>query len=276
MARRIGLGGDEGLNLTVVETINSMKSSFKLLLVLALIQAFNTLATETNQTFVLLHTAQGDLTNAAIWRVSPPFVLVKHLGGLVSLPLTNLPPELTAGVASNLLAQSKQKLKLEAFPPTASSRTWTLQSGQTTAGAYVSSGTETVVIWKDGTNCFLKISELSTNDQAYAARMKLAQDQVRLDAVAKQEQIASERQAMLDAIVGIYERDGVARSGFALRFDKIDLRSDGSAMLTPRTGRSLPGNWTFQNNSILISDNTFIIEGDDLVDQQGIRWLHIR
>lgn len=68
----------------------------------------------------------------------------------------------------------------------AAPRTWTFQTGVKVEGDYVSSGTTTVVINRGGTNFFLRISELSTNDQAYALKMQLAQRQVRLDAEALQ------------------------------------------------------------------------------------------
>jgi TPR repeat protein len=52
------------------------------------------------------------------------------------------------------------------------SHTWVLKTGETVTGDYVSSGTNTLVVKTGGTNCFLKISDLSTNDQAYVAEMK--------------------------------------------------------------------------------------------------------
>jgi hypothetical protein len=67
----------------------------------------------------------------------------------------------------------------------AAPRTWTFQAGVKVEGDYVSSGTTTVVINRGGTNFFLKISDLSTNDQAYVAQMQLAQRQARLDAEGK-------------------------------------------------------------------------------------------
>ena len=53
-------------------------------------------------------------------------------------------------------------------------------------GDYVSSGTTTVVVNKGGTNYFLSIADLSTNDQAYVAQMQFAQRQARLDAETNQ------------------------------------------------------------------------------------------
>lgn len=52
------------------------------------------------------------------------------------------------------------------------SHTWTLNTGETVTGDYVSSGTTTLVVKTGGTNCFLKISSLASDDQAYVAELK--------------------------------------------------------------------------------------------------------
>ena len=68
----------------------------------------------------------------------------------------------------------------------AAPHTWILSTGKTVAGDYVSSGTTILVVKTGGTNCFLAISNLSTNDLAYVAKIKADQKQARLDAEAKQ------------------------------------------------------------------------------------------
>src|ERR1035437_1887075 len=68
----------------------------------------------------------------------------------------------------------------------AAPHTWILSTGKTVAGDYVSSGTTTLVVKTGGTNCFLAISNLSTNDLAYVAKIKADQKQARLDAEVKQ------------------------------------------------------------------------------------------
>jgi hypothetical protein len=73
-----------------------------------------------------------------------------------------------------------------AFLAIAAPHTWTFQKGGTFEGDYFSSGTEKVVIRKDGTNNIFKIADLSTNDEAYIAKIKADQKQARLDAEAKQ------------------------------------------------------------------------------------------
>ncbi len=52
-------------------------------------------------------------------------------------------------------------------------RTWVLKTAETVTGDYVSSGTTTLVIKTDGTNCFIKLSDLSADDQAYVAEIKI-------------------------------------------------------------------------------------------------------
>ena len=63
---------------------------------------------------------------------------------------------------------------------------WTLQSGAVFSGDYFSSGSQMVVIKSHGTNCILKISELSTNDWLFFYQCKMNQRQMQLDAEAKQ------------------------------------------------------------------------------------------
>jgi hypothetical protein len=75
---------------------------------------------------------------------------------------------------------------LAASAQTNSIHTWTLKTGAIFSGDYFSSGTQTVVIKSHGTNYFLKISELSTNDWLYFYQCKMNQRQMQLDAEAKQ------------------------------------------------------------------------------------------
>jgi hypothetical protein len=63
----------------------------------------------------------------------------------------------------------------------AAPRTWTFQTGVKFQGDYVSSGTTTVVVNKGGTNYFLTIADLSTDDRAYVAQKQLTQRQAQLD-----------------------------------------------------------------------------------------------
>ena len=67
---------------------------------------------------------------------------------------------------------------------------WTLKSGAVFSGDYFSSGTTMVVIKSHGTNCFLKISELSTSDWLYFYQCRMNQRQYKLDADAQQMQQA--------------------------------------------------------------------------------------
>jgi len=65
-------------------------------------------------------------------------------------------------------------------------RVWNLKTGETVTGEYFSSGTTKLVIKTGGTNYFLNICDLSTNDQIYALKMQLTQRQARLDAETNQ------------------------------------------------------------------------------------------
>ena len=53
---------------------------------------------------------------------------------------------------------------------------WVLKTGETITGDYVSSGTTTLVLKTGGTNCFLNISDLSTNDQTTSQKCRLSND----------------------------------------------------------------------------------------------------
>jgi hypothetical protein len=64
----------------------------------------------------------------------------------------------------------------------AAPHTWTLKDGSSVEGDYVTSGTTTLVVKTGGTNCFLKISDLSTNDLNYIAKIRAAQRRAKLDA----------------------------------------------------------------------------------------------
>jgi hypothetical protein len=54
----------------------------------------------------------------------------------------------------------------------AAPHTWILTTGKTVTGDYFSSGITTVVVKVGGTNCFIKLSDLSADDQTYVAAMK--------------------------------------------------------------------------------------------------------
>jgi hypothetical protein len=63
---------------------------------------------------------------------------------------------------------------------------WILKSGANYSGNYISSGTTMVVIKADGTNCLIKITDLSTNDLIYIYECKSKQRQAQFDIEATQ------------------------------------------------------------------------------------------
>ncbi|HTX20498.1 MAG TPA: hypothetical protein VMD27_01370 [Candidatus Aquilonibacter sp.] len=81
---------------------------------------------------------------------------------------------------------------LAASAQTNSVHTWTLKTGAKFTGDYFTSGTEAIVIKSHGTNCLLKISDLSTNDWLYFQDCKAAQRQHQLDAEATQMRAAGQ------------------------------------------------------------------------------------
>ena len=68
--------------------------------------------------------------------------------------------------------------------------TWTMKSGVTFTGDYFTSGAQAVAIKVHGTNCLLKIADLTTNDWLYFQDCKFAQRQRQLNAEAGQMQSA--------------------------------------------------------------------------------------
>jgi hypothetical protein len=89
---------------------------------------------------------------------------------------------------------------------TNSIHTWTLKTGAAFSGDYISSGTQMVVIKDSGTNCLLKISDLSTNDWLYFYQCKTNQRQMHLDAEAAQMRAAGWLEFTSDLIMNFPEK----------------------------------------------------------------------
>jgi hypothetical protein len=162
---------------------------------------------------------------------------------------------------------------------------WTLKSGAVFPGDYFTSGAKMVVIKSHGTNCLLKISDLSTNDWLYFQDCKAAQRQRQLAAEAEaKQQIADEQQDMRDKVAGIYEFE--ERNG---RTQVLDFRSDGSVVSyyyarshVTQLYNKKTSPWTSSKNSISIAGVSsadaglsFRPEGLDLIDEKGNRWFRI-
>ena len=132
-----------------------------------------------------------------------------HNAGIEKVALTNLPDTLQKKypydpnkAAAALAAEEKKRqdaikakeenakrlaaLREKGFTQTNSIHNWTLKSGAVYPGEYYTSGALMVVIKSHGTNCLLKISELTTNDWLYFQDCKAAQRQRQLDAEAAQ------------------------------------------------------------------------------------------
>lgn len=106
---------------------------------------------------------------------------------------------------------------------------WTLKFGAVFPGDYFSSGTTMVVIKSHGTNCFLKISELSTNDWLYFYQCKMNQRQMQLDAEAAQMHAAGWIEFTSDLIEDFPEK---------VRTIRDQIRPDGTVdgTVIPRNG----------------------------------------
>lgn len=64
----------------------------------------------------------------------------------------------------------------------------------------------------------------------------------------------------------------------AINKNELDLRSDGSAVwLNDSSGQKFGSSkWTTDGDTITVGGVIFKIEGSDLIDSRGDRWLHIR
>jgi hypothetical protein len=64
----------------------------------------------------------------------------------------------------------------------------------------------------------------------------------------------------------------------AINKNELDLRSDGSAVwLNGSSGQKFgTSKWTTDGDAVTVGGAQFKIEGSDLIDSRGNRWLHIR
>jgi hypothetical protein len=104
----------------------------------------------------------------------------------------------------------------------AAPHTWVLKSGETVTGDYVSSGSTALVIKTGGTNRFLALSNLSTNDQAYVAQMKSAQRQAQFDAEAAQMRQAGQMEFTSDLVENFPEKVNQQRGWMDCEFLELE------------------------------------------------------
>lgn len=97
-------------------------------------------------------------------------------------------------------------------------------------------------------------------------------------AVHSKEQLTQDVQAAIDSqeVAGIYE----CKLPYNEEYQKIDLRSDGRGLFDNgySSGRGSPISWKkVAGNKIDVDRHgQFKLEGMDLIDDRGNRWLHIR
>lgn len=76
--------------ISAIKTLNYMKTTIFIMFLAG------SLCAQTNLTFDVLCTGQGDFTNATIIRTTAAYAVVMHPGGLAKVALSNLPPVLQA------------------------------------------------------------------------------------------------------------------------------------------------------------------------------------
>ncbi len=99
---------------------------------------------------------------------------------------------------------------------------WTLKTGTVFSGDYISSGTQMVVIKASGTNCFLKISNLSTNDWLYFQECKAAQRQHQFATEAAQMRAAGQMEFTRDLIENFPEKVNQQRGWMDCEFLELE------------------------------------------------------
>jgi hypothetical protein len=133
---------------------------------------------------------------------------------------------------------------LTAAAQTNSVHNWTLKTGEVFPGDYFTSGSQMVVIKSHGTNCLLKISELSKNDWLYFQDCKTAQRQRLLDAEAAQmraagwlefsaklienfpEKVQDQKKGWMDVTFNTYSSTHVASAEMELGIMVTDANGD--------------------------------------------------
>ncbi len=198
----------------------------------------------------VLLTAQGNFTNATIIRHNPAYAIVfyPYGAGMVRVADSNLPPDLQkqfdyspSNAAAFLESENEnatQAAKAYAAKRTAERayvaslngtnsiyaepHTWVLKTGETVTGDYVSSGTTALVIKTGGTNCFLKISNLSIKDQAYTFKMQVAQRQARLDAETNQMAMAGMLELTAKFIANFPEKADANYGWMDVEFEELN------------------------------------------------------
>jgi hypothetical protein len=134
---------------------------------------------------------------------------------------------------------------------------------------------------------YLYLSEKQTLQKTQAALARAALDMTKkseaelknnvqaAEAVAKENvsELAAEGR---QALSGIYYSEQARHQG--VYKDELDLRSDNSAVwLHDSSGQKLEDSkWTTDGDNITVGKTKFKIEGSDLIDSRGNRWLHIR
>jgi hypothetical protein len=95
-------------------------------------------------------------------------------------------------------------------------------------------------------------------------------------ATASKDTVAAYAAEGRQALSGIYYSEQARHQG--VYADELDLRSDGSAVLLNEASsqKVQASKWTTDGDNITVGRMQFKIEGSDLIDSRGNRWLHIR
>ena len=154
---------------------------------------------------------------------------------------------------------------------------WHFKGGTNFSGIYVSSGVTKFVIKNHGTNYIFTLDDLAADDLARVTAIKEKQAAAAAEAKEKYQEKLDAYREKFQSVCGIWSSDTDTRS----RYKKFDLRSDGSGIYlrenaNGRQEQASKFDWSFTGDAVILSGTTYKLEGEDLIDEKGNRWLHIR
>lgn len=130
--------------------------------------------------------------------------------------------------------------------------------------------------------CTLTLWNKDRGNQKQIAELKAQVAELMQKDVGRDEQVlkqagTDDAKIAMSSVSGIYEFEDRTRG---LPTQKLDLRSNGSGIFSKLYGASeiqKKGiNWSLKSSTLTTDDQKFQVEGDDLVDARGNRWLRVR
>ncbi len=125
---------------------------------------------------------------------------------------------------------------------------------------------------------YLYLSERHTLQRTRAALEMAEKSEAKLRSNVQAEEAVAKNNVSELAAEGRQALSGIYYCQQANYQNELDMRSDGSAVwLNDSSGQKLgTSKWTTDGDTVTVGRAQFKIEGSDLIDSRGNRWLHIR